>query len=163
MAVLGLAAKLYRVPSTGAARVAWPGTGIASGALEITSVKDLSLSLQKEKGDTTTRGSGGFKTERGTLIGASATFSMLYDDADVHIIAFENAYFAPPGGTNRVVPLAILSGSNTGSTGIWSDCEVFKFDKKEPLNGVQLVDVEVSPTDTGPGTNSRVTAFITVG
>ena len=115
----------------------------------MTNIKDLSMGFDKDMADSTTRGTGGFKTERGTLIATGLTFDMLYDDADADVAAFSTCYFSTPGSTSRVVALACLSGgtATSGVEGLWADFEVKKFDIKQPLNGLQMVSVEVTPTD----------------
>ena len=67
---LGLDAKLFR------------GTAGTQGTIEVTNVKDVSLSLESGEADVTTRKAKGWKLSVATLKEASLEITILYDTED---------------------------------------------------------------------------------
>lgn len=130
--VLGLEAKIYR--NTGNyASPTW---------VELTNVKDVTLTLEKDFADTSTRAANGWKTGRATLKNAKVDFSMLWDTSDAGFTAISGAFF-----NNTTIEFAVLSGaSNTnGSQGLRATMDVVNFSRKEPLNEALTVDVSLQP------------------
>lgn len=142
---LGHAARIYR----GAApRATWgeavDGTHVGSAAslTEITTAKDVELSVDKEQADATTRGMRGWKATKGTLKDASLDVPLEYDPADPGYLALMKACM-----TDATIPLAVLDGdkATAGVEGLWADFEVVGVKKGEPLNGTQLITFTVKP------------------
>lgn len=156
-AKLGSNAKLYRL-STGT-RATWNATigadgfthvGAAPGALdEVPNCQDVTIPLEDDKADVSTRGNNGFKAYLNGLTDAPITINMVYDPSDADMLAFLKAKMK-----KETIALAILDGdkATTSSMGLWADFSVFKFEKAEPLNGAQTVNVEVAPgySSVGP-------------
>ncbi len=79
--VLGLDAKLFR------------GEAGTQAAIEVTNVKDVSLTLESGEADVTTRAAQGWKLSAATLKEASLEINILYDTEDEDFLAFKTAYF----------------------------------------------------------------------
>lgn len=150
--LLGLDARAYYL-STGE-RESW-GTpddnGIVEGPApdnleELTNVTDVTLGLSKGEADVTTRSSGGWRLNKGTLKESEISFDMIYDDSgtDPSFEAIFNAWF-----NNSSIALAFLSRAKDdplGATGLWGDFDVISFEKTEPLEDAQKVSVTVKLT-----------------
>ena len=111
--------------------------------VEIDNVKDLTLNLDKDETDVTTRASGGFKEFVDGLIDASIEFSMLWDTADTNFTAIRTAFFA-----KTAVEFLILDGDEgtAGSQGLRVTCMVKGFTRNEALGEALMVDVNIRPT-----------------
>jgi hypothetical protein len=133
---LGLDAKLYLCAA---------GIGGTPTWTEVTRAKDVTLTVSKGEADVSTRGGGGWKATVGTLKDASIEFELVYDPADE---AFELLRDAFLDGT--ALGLAAMDGVITavGSQGLWADCAILKFDRKEPLEQALTVSVSAKPTLT---------------
>lgn len=147
-ALLGMNAKLYRL--TTGTRATWgaaDSNGISIAAApanldEIVNVKDLSLSLNTDKADVTTRGNNGWKATEPTLKDGTINFQMVFDSSDADFTALQRAFL-----TNAVIALAALSAAKTtsGAQGLWADFKVSQFTKSENLTEAQMYDVELAP------------------
>ena len=129
---LGLDAKLYRNTST---------TG--TEWVELSNVKDVTLSLEKGEADVTTRANGGWRATVGTLKDASIEFQMVWDTDDDGFTAIQQAFF-----TNTPIEVAVMSGDITDpeSEGLQATCDVLSFTRNEALEEALLVDVSLKPT-----------------
>lgn len=136
--VLGIDAKLY-----------YKVGGVAAGGswIELTNVKDVTLGLEKDEADVTTRGSGGFRAMVGTLRSAPVNFNMVWDTVDAGFIAIKNTFFASPG----VIGLRIYDRTAPG-TGLEADFDIFGFTRNEELAEALSVDVvaKITRSDTAP-------------
>lgn len=137
MSLLGRDAKLYfKVGGHVAGGGAW---------VEATNVRDLDSDYSKESADTTTRGSGGWKTERGTIRGSGIKFEMLFLPADELFIALKDVFL----DTEEKIGIQCLSAAVAdGGEGLQGDFMVKTFQPKQPIAGVQSVDVEIMLTDS---------------
>lgn len=133
MVKLGLDAKLYR--NSGVfATPAWE---------EMPNVRDLTLNLEKNEADVTTRGNQGWRATVGTLKDASIEFQMVWDPSDGGFAALQQAFFS-----NTPVELAVMDGDITDpdSEGLRASFDVFNFTRNEALEEAILVDVTIKPT-----------------
>ena len=91
--------------------------------------------------DVTTRASGGWRQEKGTIRNGTVEFDMIYDPADTDFAAFLTAAVG-----NSTIACAILDGARTttGTQGLWADFEV-SMNKTENLEEAQKVTVTLSP------------------
>lgn len=144
--LIGVNAKLYYLDD---ARVSW-GTETADGVAlgvapegleEIDIVKDITVPVEKEKADVTTRRSK-WKATKGTIRGITIDIQMVYDPADAGLLALQEAFL-----TDTTIPLAILDGEAevVGTRGLWADFEVTKMEKGEALADAQMVTFGVEP------------------
>ena len=125
---LGLDAKLFR------------GTAGTQGTIEVTNVKDVSLSLESGEADVTTRKAKGWKLSVATLKEASLEITILYDTEDEDFLAFKTAYF-----TNTPLSLFVTDGDTTAH-GLDADFSVTGFTVDQPLEEAVTVTVTAKPT-----------------
>ena len=130
---LGMEARLYRNTGTYAAPV-W---------VEVTNVKDVTLSLEKGEADVTTRANNGWRATVGTLKDASVEFQMVWDTADAAFAAIQQAFF-----NNTTIEFAIMDGDITDATseGLRATFDIFNFTRNENLEEAIMVDVSIKPT-----------------
>jgi len=133
---LGLDAKLYLCAA---------GIGGTPVWTEVTRAKDVTLTVNKGEADVSSRGGGGWKATVGTLKDASVEFDLVYDPDDAAFGILRDAFL---DGT--AVGLAAMDGAvdAAGSQGLWADCAILKFDRKEPLEQALTVSVTAKPTLT---------------
>ena len=125
---LGLDAKLFR------------GTAGTQGTIEVTNVKDVSLSLESGEADVTTRKAKGWKLSVATLKEASLEITILYDTEDEDFLAFKEAYFS-----NTPISLFVTDGDTTAH-GQDADFSVTGFTVDQPLEEAVTVKVTAKPT-----------------
>jgi len=125
---LGLDAKLFR------------GTAGTQGTIEVTNVKDVSLSLESGEADVTTRKARGWKLSVATLKEASLEITILYDTEDEDFLAFKEAYFS-----NTPISLFVTDGDTTAH-GLDADFSVTGFTVDQPLEEAVTVKVTAKPT-----------------
>ena len=113
--VLGLDAKLFR------------GEAGTQAAIEVTNVKDVSLTLESGEADVTTRKAKGWKLSVATLKEASLEITILYDTEDEDFLAFKEAYFS-----NTPLSLFVTDGDTTAH-GLDADFSVTGFTVDQPL------------------------------
>ena len=125
---LGLDAKLFR------------GVAGTQGTIEVTNVKDVSLSLESGEADVTTRKARGWKLSVATLKEASLEITILYDTEDEDFLAFKEAYFS-----NTPLSLFVTDGDTTAH-GLDADFSVTGFTVDQPLEEAVTVKVTAKPT-----------------
>ena len=125
---LGLDAKLFR------------GTAGTQGTIEVTNVKDVSLSLESGEADVTTRKAKGWKLSVATLKEASLEITILYDTEDEDFLAFKEAYVS-----NTPISLFVTDGDTTAH-GLDADFSVTGFTVDQPLEEAVTVKVTAKPT-----------------
>ena len=125
---LGLDAKLFR------------GVAGTQGTIEVTNVKDVSLSLESGEADVTTRKAKGWKLSVATLKEASLEITILYDTEDEDFLAFKEAYFS-----NTPISLFVTDGDPTAH-GLDADFSVTGFTVDQPLEEAVTVKVTAKPT-----------------
>lgn len=105
-------------------------------------VKDVTLTLETDEADTTTRANNGWKASEPTLKSASISFEQLWRENDTVFGILKDAFF-----NKSVISVAALTGAidEAGSEGLVADMKVTKFTRKEPLNEAVSVDVEIKP------------------
>lgn len=139
--VLAEKAKLYRNTGTHAAPT-WN---------EIANVKDLTLAMEKDETDVTTRASGGWKEFVDGLIDGSVEFSMLWDPADADFSALQTAFFAKTPIEFAVMDGIITGAGATGNQGLRAYMMVKGFTRNENLGEALMVDVSIRPTKNSGG------------
>jgi hypothetical protein len=114
--------------------------------VEITNVKDLTISLEKGEADVTTRANNGWKALAGTLKDGSIEFEMVWDTDDANFTAVKDAYF-----NNTTLDIAAMDGdiATAGSQGLRAVMEVMNFSRNEPLEEALTVNVSIKPGYTG--------------
>ncbi len=122
---------------------------------EISNIANLSLNLDKDEIDLTTRGSGGFKEFVDGLIDAGIDFDLVWDTSDAAFTAIQTAYFA-----KTAVEFLILDGDEgtTGSQGLRVTCMIKKFSRSEQLGDALKVDVTIRPVKNSDAAPAWYTA-----
>ena len=127
---------------------------------EICNVKDLTLSLEKDEVDVTTRCSGGFKEYSDGLLDANVTFNMLYDPTDAAFTALQSAFFGKSAVEFAVMDGALPPASGETSQGLRATCMVKSFSRSESLGEALMTDVAIRPVandDAAPEWHSVTT------
>lgn len=122
-------AKLYRGPAG------------ATATIEIENVRNLTRNAEATTSDTTRRRSR-LKTYKTTTQEATISWEMVDDDADTDLDAIRLAYESGD-------PLALLCLDKENGHGLDMDWTITKFNRKEDLEGVILIDVEAKPYNAG--------------
>jgi hypothetical protein len=130
---LGIDAKLYRNTGTF-------GTPVLN---VVDNCRDLTLGLEKNEADVTTRGNDGWRAIVGVLKDATIEFNMIADGADDDYIAFRDAFL-----TNDDVEVFVMSADvdEADSEGLRATCSVLGFTRNEPLEEALNIDVTLRPT-----------------
>jgi hypothetical protein len=118
---------------------------------EITLVKDLSISLDKDETDVTVRASGGFKEFVDGMIDASLEFSMLYDDTDTDFTALRTAFFAKTQVEVLVLDGAATGAGSTGNQGLRARMMVKSMTRNENLGEALMMDITMRPVKNSDG------------
>ena len=110
---------------------------------EITNCRDVTLNLEKNEADVTTRGSNGWRAMVGVLKDGSVDFQMVWDTADTAFTALKDAYF-----NNTSIDIAVMDGpiDDAESEGLRAEMSVINFTRNEPLEEAATVDVTIRPT-----------------
>lgn len=119
-----------------------PG-GIAAGGswAELTNCKDVTLSLDSESDDVTTRGSDGLKAEEPTLHTAEVEFESEWDPNDAGLTALMNAYL-----NRSIVGIQALDYDTAPNRiGLQCDMKVHRFQRSEAQTGSIKVSVLLKP------------------
>lgn len=131
---LGRNAKLYRNTGTWASPT-WVVIG---------NVRDLTLNLEEEEADASTRATAanGFRATVPVIKNASVEFDMVLDDNDAGFTAIKNTW-----KNSALLDMAVMDGDITtaGSQGLRAEMSVFNFSRNEALGDVQTVNVSVKP------------------
>jgi hypothetical protein len=130
---LGIDAKLYRNTGNYATPVLNP----------VDNCRDLTLGLEKNEADVTTRGNDGWRALVGVLKEATIEFNMIADGADEDYIAFRDAFL---NNTNIEVFVMSADVDEADSEGLRATCSVLGFTRNEPLEEALNIDVTLRPT-----------------
>lgn len=118
--ILGMNAKIYY------------GTAEANlgDLIELTNVRDVTLTLDAGEADVTTRANSGWRATAATLRECSIEFEMVWKPADAGFVAIKTAFLA--GST---LELAALDGGKAvaGSQGPKGSFSITSFSRPEPL------------------------------
>lgn len=135
---LGMEAKLYY--KTG-------GQGGAGSWVELTNVKDVTLSLEAGEADVTTRGNNGWRATVATLKEATVEWEMVWDTTDTGFTAIKDAFLG-----NEMIGLQILDAETGTGEGLQADFMITNFSRNESLEEALTVSVsaKVTYSDTAP-------------
>jgi hypothetical protein len=131
---LGLDAKLYINTGESYVSPTWA---------EIKNVVDLSLPLEKDSANVSTRGTGSWKAEIGTMKSGGFDFNIVWDTEDPHFADLFDSFL---NGTP--LELAVMDGPITthGSQGLRGEFEVMKFNRNEKLAEAITADISIKLT-----------------
>lgn len=116
--------------------------------VEVSLVRDLTLDLERNEHDATTRGSGDFEAVSAGLLKAPANFDMLWITGNASFQALFGAFM-----NNTLIEMAVMDGSMTtpGRTGLRGQMRVLKFTEGQPKDGNVTASVTFKP---GVGDNA---------
>jgi len=119
------------------------GIGGVPSWTEMPRARDASLTLSKKEADASHRGAGKWVITKGHLKDAQIEFEYIWDTSDAAFAALRASFV---NGT--LLGIACMDGDidDALSEGLWADCEVMKFDRKEPLDGNVVASVTLKPT-----------------
>lgn len=142
--VLGLDTKAYYGVG-GAASAELPTPPAGDEWLELTNVKDLSISLETATDDVSTRGGNGWRQTVATLKDGTTEFDMVYDTTDTGFIAIKDAFF---NVADRIIGFYFADGdeTTTGTEGLMADFMVTGWGVTQNLEESAKVNVTVQPT-----------------
>ena len=131
--LLGMNAKIYQ-----GASAADPTTLDPATLTEMGNVKDVTLSLEANEADVTTRANSGWRATAPTLRECTCEFNMIWKPGDAGFEAIKTAFL-----TAGTVALAVLTGAHNadgaeGPVGNWS---ITNFSREEPLEDAVTVSV----------------------
>lgn len=134
---LGLDAKLYIDDESSYVSPTWS---------LVDNCKDLTLSLEKNEADVTTRGNNGWRAMVSVLKDATIEFKMIWDTEDDNFTLIQQAFLASSFPANSI-NVAVMDGDITtpGSQGLRSMMIVSSFTRNEPLEEALTVDVKLRP------------------
>jgi len=131
--VLGLNAQLYL--SAG-------GSGGYSSGTLVNNCKDLTLKLEKNTADVTTRGNNGWRAKVAVLRDATISFKMIWDNTDPSLSIVMTSFMANSAPANTVEAAAL----DPDGFGLEATMVVTGFTRNEPLEQALDVDVEMTIT-----------------
>jgi len=131
---LGMDARLYRNNGGDWTTPVWA---------VINNVKDVTLNLDSEEADVTTRGNYGWKATMSTLRDGTIDFEMVWDSDDAGFTALQQAYF----NKTSIIMLALDDAVTvSGAQGLKALFAVKNFSRNEPLSGAITANVSIRPT-----------------
>jgi len=105
---------------------AYYGAAGSSASTELTNIRNVTLNLEKNEADVTTRGGSGWRQYVGTLKEGSVEFEMVWDTADAGFAAIQNAYF-----NDTAIALKFLDSAS--GSGLDADFSITNLTRNEPL------------------------------
>lgn len=127
--VLGKNGKLY---------LAAEGAADLSAATELSNVKDVTVSMEKNDADVTTRANAGWRATAPGLKECTIEFEMVWKPSDANFEAIRDAFL-----NDTLVHLAALTGdkATAGSEGPRGDFSITNFSRGEPLEEAMTASV----------------------
>ena len=119
------------------------GIGGVPSWTEMTKARDATLTLSKKEADASHRGAGKWVITKGHLKDAQIEFEYIWDTSDAAFLVLRASFV---NGTSLGIACMDDEIDHALSEGLWADCEVMKFDRKEPLDGNVVVSVTLKPT-----------------
>jgi hypothetical protein len=139
---LGLDCKLYYVV----------GSGTAQSGVEITNVENLSIGLERDEADVSTRAADGWEVVVGGLRKGTLEFNQVYDTEDAAFVAIQAAFFASDP-TDNIIGFFVSDGDGNG---LDADFIILGWKVDQPLKEGSKVSITAKPTRT-----SRVPTWVT--
>ena len=124
--VLGMNCELYR------------GTAGTTADTLMNNVTDVSVSMEQEEADVTTRGNNGYRATVGTLKNGTIEWSMIWDTSDADFAAIYAAY-------NTGAPIALFASDGDGS-GLDADFAITNFSQEQSLTEAVTVSITAKAT-----------------
>jgi hypothetical protein len=114
----------------------------AGGWIELSNVKDVTLTLETGEADVTTRRNQGWRATVATLKEASVEFEMVWDTGDAGFSAIKDAYL-----NHDIIGLQVLDDAQPdGGQGLQADFMITTFSRSEALEEAITVSVTAKVT-----------------
>ena len=116
--------------------------------VELTNVRNVSLSLETAEADVTTRANNGWRATVPTLKDASIEWEMIYDTDDAGFTAIQEAFFGDSANeSGKDIVLKVLDGGTAASgNGLVATCRITNFSINQSLEEAVTVSVSAKPT-----------------
>lgn len=110
-------------------------------------IKDEELGLKRTRIDSSIRGFSSIGTEVPGLLKIEPKWTMIYDQSDANLVAIQTAAWSATIAGNQI-EFAFSDGAIAGSgiRYIRAFCAIFDISEPHPLDGIDVVNVEVGPT-----------------
>lgn len=110
---------------------------------EMTNVRDVTLTLEKDEADVTVRGNNGWEAIVATLKRATIEFEMVAKADDTDLTAIKDAFL-----NNTILDMAVMDTTVTtnGAQGLRAEMQVLSFTRSEPLTEGLTYSVRMKPT-----------------
>jgi hypothetical protein len=112
------------------------GQGGGGSWIELTNCKDVTLNLERNEADATTRANAGWEATKAALRTGSIDFDMVYDDADAGFAAIRDVFF----DVEAIIGIQVF---DSGGKGLQADYTVTKWTVNQPLREVIMVSVSI--------------------
>jgi hypothetical protein len=107
--------------------------------VEIKTLRDVTLNLERAKIDTSIRGDGAYKSSRSGMMDISIDAEMEYIPTDASFSVLQGDFFNRT--QQEFIFLDGVSTASSGAQGIRVFCEITKFNRKEPLDGNDTIEM----------------------
>jgi len=126
------------------------GTYASPNWSEVGNLRDVTLNMEKDDADATTRANDGWSASVGTLKSGSIDGQLTVKrTADEHFEAFRDSYF-----NSTPIELLVLNGpiDEVGVRGLRGTFEAMSFTENQPMGDIQTADVtlNIAPSDHAP-------------
>lgn len=123
------------------------GTYVSPVLVKVGNVRDLTMTLETNTADVTTRDALGWRQIVAVLRDATIDFNMLWKTDDENFQAIKDAFLANTVA-EKTIEFFILSADvdEADSEGLRASFMVTTFNKNEPLEEAQNVDITLKPT-----------------
>lgn len=119
----------------------FPATGLPAGSQTYGNCRDVTLNLEKNLADITTRDGNGWRQQVGVLKDGTVTFQAIWDTTDAIFTAIKDAWL-----NDTTVCFAVLDKNTAGGQGLYAEFSVSNFTRNEALEEAMTVDVTLVPT-----------------
>lgn len=103
--------------------------------------RDVTLNLEKNLADITTRDGDGWRQQVGVLKDGTVTFQSIWDTADAIFIKLQEAW-----ANDTPICFAVLDTDAIGGQGLYAEFSVSNLTRNEPLEEAMTIDVSMVPT-----------------
>lgn len=104
------------------------GFGSANAWIDLTNVRDVTVSAEANEADVTTRGNQGWRQTIAGLREATIEFEMVWEPGDAGFDAIKTAFL-----TSGIIGLAALDSGGASGNGPVGDWAITNFSRSEPL------------------------------
>lgn len=130
----------FRLGFQAVAKYQTDGVAGSAGKNAATNIRDLTLSIEKNTAEVTTRAAEGWRQFLAALKDAEVTFNIVWDTEDPFFEAISDSFF-----NDTVIGMAFLDQDTGAGIGLVADFMVTNFTRNETLEEALTVDVTLKP------------------